>query len=67
LESDDQRPRRRPSVAVTSAADDNDDNDDSKLVVFKIDNADFDLAVSASVRDFDLAEDVVESEVGGKG
>jgi hypothetical protein len=54
LESDAQRPRRRSSVAAA------DDDDDFKLVVFKIGNADFDLAVWARVRDFDLAGDAVE-------
>jgi hypothetical protein len=51
LESDAQRARRRSSVAVTAAGADDDDVDFKLL--FRIGNADFDLAVW--VRDFDLA------------
>jgi hypothetical protein len=57
LESDAQRPRRRSFVAATAAAD---DDDDFKLVVFRIGNADFDLAAWVWVRDFDLPSDAVE-------
>jgi hypothetical protein len=59
LESDAQRPRRRSSAAAAAG------DDDFKLVVFKIGNADFDLAARAWVRDFDLAGDAVELEEGG--
>jgi hypothetical protein len=58
LESDAQRPRRRSSVAATATA--TADDDVFKLVVFKIGNADFDLAAWTWLRDFDLAGDAVE-------
>lgn len=59
MESDAQRPRRRSSVAAAAT-----DGEDFKLVVFRIGNADFDLAARAWVRDFDLAGDAVEEGEG---
>jgi hypothetical protein len=56
LERDVQRPRRRSSVAATATAVAGDD-DDFKLVVFRIGNADFDLAVWVCVRGLDFAGD----------
>jgi hypothetical protein len=61
LESDVQRPRRRSFVAETATVPGAASADGGfKLVVFKIGNADFDLAAWSWVRDFNLAGGVVE-------
>jgi hypothetical protein len=50
----------RAGVAATWRAMPNDNDDAFKLVVFKISNADFDLAAWVRVRDFDLTGDAVK-------